>query len=373
MRASTVLLIPLVGCAKLLSYDDYEPRPSAQVDVGVEVAVEDTSVADTGPPPARVPSRPAGPTTPSGKGKTLWLAARTYAYGLTDSTGTISSSAWASYGWDLDQLCTGSRESVENLGTCLRPAGAKQDSLVDGELCRDNNFGRSIGAFLTAIPDMEKSLNTLVFSGSTTWILRIDDLDDGDDAFAPGALYRSSDDRAGTLPKWDGSDDRAVQADSLVDGDLTRPVLSFPGGYVASGVWVSGDPMAMKIIAPITAIGFFPLNLVSARFTLSLDATHTTGQHGLLSGALPASEIETSFHELADFARICPGTALYDESLSTLKATPDLVANAPNLQDTSRTCDAVSTTVGFEVTPIKPVTRVVPPMTPRLRRCGDAG
>lgn len=293
-RWLAVSVVPLVACAQLLSYDDYQTRDAAPADTFVAMdsaPVDVDAPSDSGPPPARVPARPAGPGMASGSGKTLWLAARSYSYGSSDPSGAENADAWASYGYDLDEVCTGERESTENTNTCLRPMGAAQGSLVDGERCRDNNFGRHLSlTFRSSIPDAEKTLNGLIRSGSTTWILRIDDVDTGaDDAFAPGALFRSSDDRM-MPPAWDGNDDRAVQSDSLIDGDLNKPVLSFPRGYVSGGVWVSGDPAPIKVIAPITAIGFFPLPLESAVVTLELGAAH-----GLLVGALPASQLQNVF------------------------------------------------------------------------------
>ncbi|MBI2393514.1 MAG: hypothetical protein HYV09_28295 [Deltaproteobacteria bacterium] len=378
MRRFWVLaVVPFVGCAQLLSYDDYRERAGAPVDGGVaaDTLVDDTAVEDTGPPPARVPARPGGAAVASGKGKTLWLAARTYSYGASTPDGVTSSTAWTFYGYDLDEVCTSERDSIENRGTCRRPPGAKQDSLIDGQRCRDNNFGRAVGAVIGILPDAEKSLNDLVRSGSTTWILRIDDLDpDADDAFAPGALYRSSDDRtSATPPSWDGNDDRGVQSDSIVDGDVTKAVLTFPRGYVSSGVWVSGDPAPMKIIAPISSVGFFPVNLASAQITVELDAGRTTGAHALLVGALPAAEIKPAVDQITDFLRVCPGTPLYESTLTTFLQLPDLSVGAPKLQDLERTCDGVSAAVAFEVSPIKPVTRVVAPIPPRKPRCTDAG
>lgn len=375
MRRAAILIaiVPIAACAQLLSFDDYKERGApAPVDsaVAVDSFVEDTRVdADAGPPPARVPTRPGGAATPSGSGKTLWLAAQSYSYGLSDST------AWSKFGYDLDEVCTLERESVENINTCRRPMGAKQDSLIDGERCRDNNFARHVGALLgTTLPDSEKTLNGLVLSGSTTWILRIDDVDNkGDDAYAPGAFYRSSDDRMTTPPKWDGNDDRAVQADSLVSDDLGKPVINFPRGFVAGGVWMSGEPAPIEVIAPITAVGFFPLKLESAFISVELDEARTTGTHGLLVGALAATEIERMFQPIADFAVVCPGTTLYINALAGLRTMPDLVIGAPKLQDLERTCDGVSTALAFELKPIKPVTRVVPPSIPRKPRCGDAG
>jgi len=374
-RLWIAVVAPVAACAELLSYDDLRAREGAPVDAGVAETVVDTGVVETGLPPARVPSRPSGPSVASGTGKTLWLAARTYSYGLTDSAGNVSPTAWASYGYDLDEVCTLERDSVENLNTCRRPAGAKQTSLIDGERCRDNNFGREVGALLGVIPDAEKSLNDLVRSGSTTWILRIDDVDpESDDRFAPGALYRSSDDRSSAPPPaWDGNDDRAVLSDSLLESDLSRPVIAFPRGFVSGGVWVSGDPAPLAVIAPISSVGFFPVNLQSAFLSLELDAARTTGSHGLVVGALPASEIQNTFDPIADFFRICPGTSLYENTLANLRETPDVVLGAPKLQDLERTCDAASMAIAFEVTPIKPVTRVVAPPPPRKPRCADAG
>jgi len=230
-----------------------------------------------------------------------------------------------------------------------------------------------VSGLLSVFPDAEQTLNGLVRTGSTTWILRLDDVDPGaDDGYAPGALYRSSDDRT-TPPLWDGSDDRAVQSDSLVGGDLGKPVVSFPGGYVSGGVWSSGDPAALDVIAPLTAIGFFPLSLQHGFVTVRLDATRTKASEGLLVGVLPQPAVLATFDPIADFLRVCPGTALYDETLSKFRAAPDVVVGAKGLQDLTRLCDGISAAVAFELTPIKPVTRVVPPIPPRKPRCGDAG
>lgn len=371
-RRALPLLLLLPACGRLLAYDDLTVDPGPIAEASTDAPALD-GATDTGPTSVRPPPRPAAPPTPSGAGKTLWFAARDYSYGGTNKSGAIDVDAWRTFGYDLDGVCTLERDSTENVGTCLRPPGAKQDSLVDGEGCRDNNLGRIVSNLLTALPGAEQTLNDLVRSGSTTWILRIDDVDLGDDGYAPGALYRSSDDRTTSPPAWDGTDDRAVQSDSLVDGDLGRPVLVFPKGYVSGGVWSSGDPAALDVIAPLTAIGFFPLPLQHAFVTARLDATRTKASAGLLVGVLPRARVLDTFDPIADFLRVCPGTGLYAETLGRFQAAPDVVIGAPGLQDQSRTCDGVSSAIAFELTPIKPVTRVVPPIPPRKPRCGDAG
>jgi hypothetical protein len=376
-----LLVVLTLGCAQVLSYDDYRARTAdATVDVSVDTAVtivEDTRVdADADLPPLRVPARPSGDAVASGKGKTLWLAARRYSYGMADLAGVESEVAWMDYGYDLDEQCTMARESAENTGTCLRPAMAKPDSLLDGARCRDNNFGRHVGALLRAsLPAGESTLNGLVGGGSTTWVLRIDDVDiTANDAYAPGAFYRTGDDRmAMPAPTWEGSDVRTVQTSSLIDGDVNRPVITFPRGYISNGVWVSGVPAPLNIIAPITAVGFFPLELQHAVITLELNDTRTTGFHGLVAGAVPTSALKTMIDPIADFVGICPGTSLYDSMMTGSLRTADVSIGAPKLQDVTKTCDGVSTAIGFEVSPIAPLTMVVPATPPRKPKCADAG
>lgn len=380
MRLAVVLFLNL-GCAQVLSYDDYRARrPDATIDVVVDtsVVVEDVRVeadADAELPPLRVPARPAGAISPSGSGKTLWLAARRYSYGMADLGGVESEVAWMDYGYDLDEQCTFARESAENIGTCLRPMMAKPDSLLDGARCRDNNFGRQVGALLRAsLPAGESTLNRLIGDGSATWVLRIDDVDLGEnDAFAPGALYRTGDDRMTRPPKWEGSDIRSVQSSSLVDGDINRPIIPFPRGYISNGVWVSGESTPLNLIAPVTAVAFFPIELHHARITLDLNDARTTGFHGLVVGAVPTSALETMIQPIGDFVGICPGTSLYTSMITGSIRTADVSIGAPKLQDVTKTCDGVSTAIGFEVTPIAPLTIVVPPQPPRKPKCGDAG
>jgi hypothetical protein len=376
-----VVVVLTLGCTQVLSYDDYRPRtPDATIDVAsdgsIDVAVEDTRTdVDAAPPPLRIPARPSGDAVASGKGKTIWLAARRYSYGMADLAGVESADAWMDYGYDLDEQCTMARESAENLGTCLRPMMAKPDSLLDGVRCRDNNFGRHVGALLRAsLPAGESTLNNLVNDGSATWVLRIDDVDpSGDDPYAPAAFYRTGDDRMTLPPKWEGTDVRSVQTSSLVEGDVNRPVITFPRGYIAKGVWVSGDPAPLNLIAPVTAVAFFPIELHHAAITLELNDTRTTGFHGLVVGAVPVTSVKSMIDPIADFVGVCPGTTLYESMITGSMRTADVSIGAPKLQDVEKTCDGISTAIGFEVTPIAPLTMVVPPQPPRKPKCGDAG
>ncbi len=381
--ASLTAFSLLTACAQVLSYDDYRERvaPAPPVDSSVaaeaDVDVPDTAVsdADAGEPPLRIPTRPAGEAKPSGTGKTVWLAVRHYYLGTVDPSGGAAEHAWKLRGYDIDDTCTNARETAENTGTCLRPAMAQQDSLLDGLRCRDNNFGRHIGAMVrTSMPDAEEILNNTVGAGTSTWVLRLDDLDpSADDAYAPGALYRTADERTTAPPKWDGSDVRAVLSDSVVSRDASKPVLAFPRGYIVGNVWVSGEPAAMRLMLPIARDVFITMNMQSTSFTLELDAARTGGKNGVVAGALPVAEIETILKPIAASAGFCPGTSIYDSVLKTARKAPDVVIGAPKLQDTTIPCDGLSVGVGFDVVPIQPVSKIVDPLPPRPNKCEDAG
>lgn len=355
--------IALTACAKLLSYDDYRARDEG-ADSGIVVdAAEDsaTDANDGGTMPARVPARPAGSTAPSGKGKTLWLAARRFKLGSVDLSGAGNDTdAWKPLGFDLDGLCTSVEDSKLNIFTCMRPMGAQTDSLVDGDDCRDNNFGHHVGTLLRgAAPVAEPGMNDAIEKGSRTWILRIDDVDVGDDGHAPGILYDARDERS-TMAKilWDGTDVRTALDDSVLDRDLGKPITTFPNAYISGDSWVSNDPAKMDLFLPISGDYTVPVHLVHGSIVLQLDAARESGHSGVVAGVLPLPAVEDILRPVASFGGFCPGTPIYMAALTSAARGLDVSLDAPNLQDTTKTCDGLSFAVGFDMRPIQPVTAV---------------
>lgn len=57
---------------------------------------------------------------------------------------------------------------------------------------------------------------------------------------------------------------------------------------------------------------------------------------------------------------ICPGNATFDQVVGTVSNYADLVLGAPQLQDPTRPCDAISVGMGIEMVPASPPTVVVP-------------
>lgn len=368
-------LVLAAGCAQLLSYDDYQARPAADASSGDgsnEAATD--APGDTGPVPIHPPARPAGAAMPSGKGKTIWSAVKHYYFGSTNASGVTLPDAWKDWGYDLDNVCTSVEDSIENIGTCRRPPDAEKDFLQDGNDCRDNSFGQHIvPLFRTYNKDFELNANDGILSGGDTWILRLDDLDDGsDDPYVPGRLYHAATVKP-DHPKWDGTDVRQVLDDSVVARDLNQPIMDFPKGYVVGNTWVSGEPEKRFIILPVSGSTFVKLTLSGMRATATIDDAHTTANRGIVVGALPVSGIPDLVDPIATSAGFCPGSVLYETVLKSLLRFPDLVADAPNLQDTNVQCDAISLALAFDGAPIQPVTQVVDTPPPGTNKCSDAG
>lgn len=370
-----LLAVPMLGlaCAKLLSYDDYSPAIPADSAPAGDTSVE--AAVDTGPASARPPARPAGERKPSGTGKTLWLAVKRYHFGEQNLDGVYAKDAFRYWGFDLDQVCTSAKDSADNVGTCKRAPMGGANVLLDGDDCRDNNFGQFVAPIIhTYSSDFEKNLNDGIYAGTVTWILRIDDLDDGpDDPYAPAKIYRSTDVKGMLMPKWDGTDVRPILSDSVVGHDLDHSVNELTGGYVKDNVWVAGDPQAQALIMPVSPEVTVQLAMEGMLMTVNLDAAHTTGNDGMIGGGVFFPKFEDFLRPLLARAGVCPESGIYQGLLMNTGRTVDLVAGEPNLQNSSKACDTLSVGIGLVFAPVKPVTDIVDPPPPAPSKCDDAG
>ncbi|MGZ3418909.1 MAG: hypothetical protein ACXVEF_00390 [Polyangiales bacterium] len=383
LRATAVFAaFSLTACAQLLSYDDYQGRePSVDAttpDTSAEASVDGAGDAETGTTPVRVPARPTASATASGKGKTMWLAVRKFKLASVDLTRAVKDEdAWKTFGFDLDGRCTSLDDSIANRDTCIRPSTASGASLVDGDGCRDNNFGHHIGALLrSAAPDTEPALDARVDAGQRTWVLRIDDVDVGDDGYAPASLWGVRDERPyGVKMLWDGSDVRMAAGESVIDGDLEKPLVVFPKGYVSGDSWVSGEGDDETFILPMTNDYLVPMHLQNAAFVIALEPDRSNGHQGTLVGALDQPAMEAMIKEIVRYAGSCPDSLLYKTALTSSLAACDLSTGAPSLQDPTKTCDALSFALGVDVRTVQPLTAVAPPRTPPVDPCApkDAG
>lgn len=342
--------ILLVGCGATVV------APPVTTDGGADTATPDTGAPDTVPPPldmgppptpgATPPSRPGA--TASG-GATKWFAIKRLQLGLTHrTTGAADANAWKQYGYDLDARTTTKEDSKTSNNSCKRRAGSPTNVLADGDAGRDNNFGQHLMAVVKSLKaDAEDAVNSSINDGHMTILLRLDNVGPTDNASVPGAMFVAG--RRGTPPKWDGTDKWPIDSSS-VDAEK-KPLYTFPAGYMRGGVWVSGDLGKGTALIPIPLFGppvLMPLD--GAVFSFDVES----GSGGTIAGAANATKLKDAMTPMFKSFGICPGNATYEQVISTMTQSADLVSGAPLFQDTARECDALSVGVGFVAAPIAP-------------------
>jgi len=292
------------------------------------------------PPPVDLAHPPARPAVSVG-GTTRWFVVDSYRLGVTDRNGAMTAAGWKQYGYDLDGRATSREDSRDGKGACRRPAGAPTMGQQDGVGGIDNNFGQHfVPVVKTLMYDVEKLTNERVANGGYTLVLRIDDVSGAsEDAYAPGALYFVG---HRDKPKFTADEKWPVA------GTKIEPIATFPAGYVSGGTWVSGDLGAELKQVALPFLGDALLApLFGGVLTLGLDS-----RQGTMAGAVRTTDFLEAMKPSLVRRGVCPGTATYDQYISTVTQSSDMLATLPLAVDPSRTCDAVSLGVGFTVAPI---------------------
>ncbi len=374
MRAYVVLaavtsVAAVVSCTLTESFDNIS---------GTRPADTGTSVTDADPnAPATPPARPAGDAKPSSPSRTLWVGVKHFHFAHSNDA-LKTPNAWQDWGWDIDGLCTG-RTASEQTGTCRKSSAIAPEQVSDGKGCRDNNFGSQIVAQLNIYKNtFENDTNNGLLEGNAAWIFVLEDVGDAvDDPYVPGKLYLAAPYAPKTRPNWDGADVRKVLPRS-VDGDLSKPKVTFPRGYLRNNVWVSGEAQAFEIALPIGASGeLMPLPVRSGVIGFTLNAAHTTVVDGTgqVAGAIALSDVEAFLKPfLITQTPFCPGTGGYNNLMQTIGSYADVVVGAAKLQDSTKDCDGISFGIGINLAPVAPAVELGTELTPSPGSCGtDAG
>lgn len=306
---------------------------------------------------------PPGRGTAKGNGNTKWFAIKELKLGLTDkTTHKASPDAWKDYGFDLDGRNTTADDSKNSVNSCKRVAGSPTAILADGNGGIDNNFGGHVMQTIKGLKsDAEDQVNQSIQKGTFTLLLKIDNFTTADNNSAPGAIYIANDFNGGaTPPTFTPADVWKITDASLADGkSITNPKLSFPDGYIANGKWVSGNFGTGTIQLQITLSGAsISLPIESGIVVVAVD-----GSDGTIAGAMDTAQLKEALTPVAERFGICPGNATFDQVVTTLTQSADLVSGAPKLQDTSRDCNAISIAIGFSMAETGTPTAVQPSPT----------
>jgi hypothetical protein len=285
------------------------------------------------------------------KGETRWFAVSEVKLGFTPRNGTTKDpNAWRDYGYDLDQRATTAEDSATSRESCKRRDGSLTKFLQDGNDGVDNNFGQHVLWSIESFkPGSEEFVNDGLKSGRYTLIFRIDNFTTQDNASAPGMLYLGGDFAEGKAkPTFAATEKWPINPLSLADGKtIAKPKVMFTRGYISQGYWVSGD-LGKDVVdlGPMLSGADISLPVESAVVTVKLDGTD-----GTIAGAVNTAKLQTGLAPVARRLGLCEGNTAYQEVVKTLSLAADLVAGAPNLQDTSRECDAISLGYGFTMKP----------------------
>jgi len=255
---------------------------------------------EAGDPWARTPPpRPVGDAAPSEAGKDLTFGMRRLFVGSIDPESDESDgTAWRKMGYDIDGKCTTAQESkTRTTGVCAMKVNAGDYSQEDGDDCRDNAGGHILAeAFKLLSINYEKLTHAQTMGGEVaSWVLQIDDLDNGpDDPYAPARLYVTAPRLEGDLPPlWDGKDTFRIDERSVVDGGLDTPKVVFLKGYMKDHVWVSGDFGSSPLMLPLPLFGDFSfVDARTATLTLRFNESHSKVVSSVLAAVTTMPTIE---------------------------------------------------------------------------------
>jgi len=376
-RAASVSLVAVtaVVCAHAcLDVAKLETEADAGADAATDAGA-DAPVDASGPGvellSPSIPQRPAGNATPSGKGAMRWFAARRIFAGTVDpETLTADANGWRRIGLDVDGECTTAQQSeADTSSICLRPQGASSDTLTDADECRDNAFGRILSSGTqTLASGWEADYHAAVANGFPTMLLRLSDLDVGsDDPYVPGAVFVTAE--TDSTPAWDGSDVFAVQSNSVLGPSITDPPsMTFPKGYLAGNVWVSGEPGTSVGQYPVLLIDNLLLSSVDAAVLMvALDPAHQTARGSVMGGAISRSAVLSDWAPYFEDVTGCNPLLLDILMKQFLLPAMDLGSQPPTFQTPGQECQSMSIGMVYEWVPVKAPVEVVdakPPFTP---------
>ncbi len=332
-----------------------------------------SSGADSGANVGQPPPVPTGTLTqPSTNIETF--AIQTLFLGEADrATPTVvSSSAWKSYGYNLDGKVT----TKDSTDVCTLAAGASKTNQVDGNNGIDNAFGSVILPILQSAISNNTPSSTIsgyIDKGNFTIQLQITGLDDTptqNSTGLAGQLFASGAYDNGT-PTFDKTTDWPVNPQLLNDfnqqtqscptgGCLVSSgsTINFAKGYINNGTFVSGDLSAGGITVSLSLVfQGVPLTLSVNHAVITFD--HTTANaatNGTIAGVINTTQLINGLKSVA--GRISPslcGPAFTGIAQQLMQAS-DIIQDGTNKSGVP--CDGIAIGLGFTAALVANPTKV---------------
>jgi len=293
-------------------------------------------------------------------------------FGDTDRAGHASSTAWATYGLNIDGKVTG----ASSTNVCTLLPGSLCETQLDGNDGIDNSFGANVlWAIHTFNAMYDSYANNAIKEGGGTLLIQLDGLASADGySQLPGALYRAT--LTSQPPKWDGTDIRAVDTVSLVGGDIAMPLAVLPDGYVNNRVWVSGLSsgkayLDLQVAAGNAGSGLLPpIPLQHVQIAMQVAPGNASATSGTLSGVARTQDVVAWIQLWSGTiaSSLCYGAAAMSIS-SQLEQMSDIMADGTN--EPGKQCDGISVGLGFDAVAVHLGNAQAE--APVVTACADAG
>ena len=283
--------------------------------------------------------------------------------------GVHSPKAWETLGFDLD----GHWSTTDSAVHCQPVEGANPGTVkTDGKWGVDNSFGANVLSQLTSWDaDFSNNLNKSFRQGwRAGWVIQLDAIgQEPTQRGITGAIFRAAN-PDGQKPLGDGRDVYDVRFESVLDGDMSRPRLTFSGAYSTDGKWVAeakGDfEMVLSIEGFEVAFRIHRPLLVARPVWTPLGPVFDGGVIAGVVETEPFIEaLRTQYWGNWDTS-LCQGST-FSSFAQQIRVASDMLIDGT--QDPSQECNAISIGIGFTAVPAV-LGDVAAEEPPRQSACG---
>jgi len=311
--------------------------------------------------------QPAAPSSSMPTSAKHNYAMYTLYLGDTDRTGVTNSTAWESYGYNLDNLVT----TKSSTDVCTLAAGAAKSTQVDGKGGIDNSFGENILPIVitTAGSDASTKINQSIQGGSFTIMEYVVGFDNTAGSMASstgltGVLLAGGDyttEHEGGAPTWDMNTHWPIRPELLMGctngvcpagtDPIAASKIQFPMAYQAGGTFVSGSPATIDISLSIGGQSL-DVNVHSAIVTFQPGTSAGTITNGTIAGTIVTTELISSLQSVAGHisTSLCSGSAFNSISQQITQASDIIIdSSSGNVSNSAGTaCNGISIGLGFD-------------------------
>ncbi|HKP64886.1 MAG TPA: DUF4215 domain-containing protein [Polyangiales bacterium] len=329
---------------------------------------------------AGVPTVADRPTTPDSAGVAeIYLGFTQVRLGARGVDAKRSEDAWEEFGFDLDGLCTNptSCNGMPGMAACKNPPPATP---YDGQLCRDNTFGRLQPVLATAreVGDdfglSEDAFNCELWRGGYNMLVRVSGYNGQQndpsvrvDYYMSTGLEESvpwkcpTDDDFRSRPRWRSARTWGVDESSLT-GPISRPGTLPESKFSDSDAYVKNNYLVARVPDgtpqgflgngdPYRGFMFKPRGgLFVGKLLQIKDGTWEIAD-GLLGGRIAKTDLVNAFRE-AGFCGTEDVSSFYQSLLEVVDETSDMLASGDI--DASKDCDAMSYAIAFQAGQLLP-------------------